>query len=143
MSNDRERRFRIPDVIDFCRRNDSRGLCYGLWPDNILEIYLRFHQDNGSLCLVEDAGLLVGMGVGYQCNESDLDRHWQPFNIKGDSLYVSDIICSTKGAVAACLDELKKRVPDWEGLKLFALRHGRKKQLKHEAFERLCCYQAQ
>lgn len=140
MNNVVQRRFRISDVIDFCRRNDSRGLCFDGWPDNILEVYFRFHQQNGSLCLVEDDGVLVGLGVGFQCNEDDLDRHWQPANTSGDSFYISDIICTTKGAVAACVDELKERTPDWRGLKLFGLRHGRKKQLKPEVLERTLCF---
>jgi hypothetical protein len=144
MNIDCERRFGIPDVIDFCRRNDSRGLCFDGWPDNIMAIYLRFHQQNGSLCLVEDDGVLVGMGVGFQCNEDDLDRHWRPSNPEGDSFYISDIICTTKGAVATCVDELKERTPSWKDLKLFGLRHGHKRQLKPEILERvLCTYQGQ
>ena len=139
MNDGRPRRFRICDVIDFCRRNDTRGLCFSGWPRNILEIYFRFHHNNGSLCLVEDAGVLVGVAVGFQCDEDRLDRHWEPFDRGGDSFYVSDLVCVSKKAMASCVDELEKRVPNWRELKLFAFRHGRKKQLKREVFEKLLC----
>jgi hypothetical protein len=102
-----------------------------------LEIYFRFHHNNGSLFLVERDDLLVGVGVGNRCNEDRLDRHWEPFDWEGDSFYVSDLICSSGGAMATLVDEFEKRVPDWRELKIFAIRHGRKKQLKTELFERL------
>jgi len=144
MNIDDQRRFRIHDVIDFCRRNDSRGLCFHGWTDNILEEYFRFHQHNGNLCLVEDDGVLVGMGVGFQCNESDVDRHWFPGDPRGDSFYISDVICSTKRALATCVDELKERTSSRGELKLIGLRHGRKKQIKPELLKRiLCTYQGQ
>ena len=137
MSDGEPRGFRICDVIDFCRRNDSRGLCFSGWPQNILEIYFRFHHNNGSLFLVERDGVLVGVGVGNRCNEDRLDRHWEPFDGEGDSFYVSDLICVSRGAVATLVDEFEARIPEWKELKLFAIRHGRKKQLKTELFERL------
>ena len=65
MNDEEDARFRVSDVVDFCRRNDTRGLCFGGWPDNILGIYLQFHHQNGSLCLVEQDEVLVGLGVGY------------------------------------------------------------------------------
>lgn len=144
MNDEEDARFRVSDVVDFCRRNDTRGLCFGGWPDDILEIYFGFHQKNGSLCLVEEDGVLVGMGVGYQCNEEHMDRHWLPFNPEGDSFYVSDLICSKGRFMATCVDELKERVPNWKELKLFYFRHGERRRMKPEVLERLLCsYQDQ
>lgn len=131
---------RVSSVIDFCRRNDPKGNCFGGWPDNILEIYFKFHQQNGSLCLVEQDEVLVGVGVGFQCDEAELDRHWVPFNRRGDSIYLSDIICKNRRALATCLDEIQERIPNWRELKLFAYRNGRRKQLKHDMIERAICY---
>jgi len=118
MNNDDTARFRMPDIISFCRRRDTRGLCFGGWPDDILEIYFRFHHENGSLCLIEQDGVLVGVGVGYQINECDLDRHWQPFNPEGDSFYFSDLICEEEWVVASIINELEKRTTDWRRLKI-------------------------
>jgi len=140
MSDDRERRFAISDVVDFCRRGDTRGLCFGGWPDNILAIYLRFHQQNGNLCLVEEDEVLVGLGVGYKCDESDLDRHWNPGSQESDAIYLSDIICTTRRAMGACVDELTKRMPDYKSHKIFMLRHGKRKQLDEGFIDRWMQY---
>ena len=134
---ERHRGFAIRDVIAFSRKYDPRGKCFGGWPDNILEIYIRFHQQNGSLCLVEQDGVLVGMGVGYRINENDLDRHWQPFNPEGDSFYLSDIICSERWATATCINEFAERVPDWRRLRVLALRHGKRREFSQQLIERI------
>ena len=136
MNDDGTPRFRTSDIISFCRGSDTRGLCFGGWPDDILEIYFKFHHQNGSLCLVEKDGLLVGLGVGYRVNESDLDRHWQPFNPEGDSFYFSDLICKEKWIVASIINEVEKRAPDWRKLKLFAVRHGKRRRIPPELVER-------
>ena len=137
---ERHRGFAIRDVISFSRKYDPRGKCFGGWPDNILEIYFKFHQQNGSLCLVEEDEVLVGLGVGFQCDEAELDRHWVPNNRRGDSIYLSDVICKDRRALATCLDEVGKRYPDWRSLKIFAHRNRRRKQLKPELLERALCY---
>jgi hypothetical protein len=69
--------------------------------------------------------------------EDDIDKHWVPRNEEGDSLYVSDLLAETRQGMASCVDELNERVKGWKELKLFALRHGKKKQYRHKVFEKL------
>ena len=54
-----ERDHPIPEIISFIRKSDGRGLCFGRWPSAILETYLRWHHQNGSLVIVEQEGDLV------------------------------------------------------------------------------------
>lgn len=126
-------------VITFIRSADRKGLCFGGWPDSILEIYLGWHHKNGGLVLVEEQGELVAVAVGTKMFEDDIDKHWVPWNEAGDSLYFSDIVATTRQGMAACVDELDQRVRGWKELKLFAIRHGKKKQFRHKVFEKLWC----
>ena len=127
----------VAEVIKFIRSADRRGLCFGGWPDSILGIYLCWHHKNGGLVLVEEQGDLVAVAVGTKMFEDDLDKHWVPWNEEGDSLYVSDLVATTRQGMASCVDELNERVKGWKELKLFALRHGKKKQNRHMVFEKL------
>ena len=129
----------IPEIISFIRETDQRGLCFGGWPDSILAIYLQWHHQNGSLVLGEEEGNVVALAVGTQMSEDDLDKHWVPWDEKGDSVYVSDFVAKTRGGMASCVDELNNRCKGWRDLKLFALRHGKKKRFRHEVFEKLWC----
>ena len=117
--NGRSKGFRESDLLDFIRGNDKRGICFGRWPDNILEPYLRYTSTTGSLYLV------------------DLDRHWIPQDEKGDTLDISDVICSERKAVETLVDEFTSRHPAWRECKLWVTRHGKRKQLKPEMIERL------
>jgi len=102
-----------------------------------LEIYLGWHHKNGGLVLVEEQGDLVAVAVGTKMLEDDIDKHWVPWNEEGDSLYFSDILATSRKGMAACVDELDQRVRGWKELKLFALRHGKKKQFQRKVFEKL------
>ena len=128
---------KMATVIKFIRAADRKGLCFGGWPDSILGIYLGWHHKNGSLFLVEEQGHLVAVAIGTKMLEDDIDKHWVPWNEEGDSLYVSDLVATTRQGMAACVDELDQRVRGWKELKLFALRHGKKKQFRHKVFEKL------
>ena len=128
---------KLDEIIEFIRATDKRGLCFGGWPDSILGIYLCWHHQNGGLVLVEEQGNLVAVAVGTKMLEDDLGKHWVPWNEAGDSFYVSDLLAKTRQGMASCVDELNERVKGWKELKLFALRHGKKKQFRHEVFEKL------
>ena len=127
----------MAEVITFIRSADRRGLCFGGWPDSVLAIYLGWHHQNGGLVLVEEEGHLVAVAVGTKMLEDDLDNHWVPWNNEGDSLYVSDLLAETRQGMAACVDELNVRVGEWKELKLFAIRHGKKKRFRSKVFEKL------
>ena len=127
----------VHEIISFIRETDQRGLCFGRWPDSVLAIYLQWHHQNGSLVIVEEEGDVVALAVGTQMSEADIDKHWVPWNEEGDSLYVSDLLAETRQGMAACVDELNQRVREWKELKLFALRHGKKRQFRHKVFEKL------
>ena len=129
--------YKLDEVIEFIRNADRRGMCFGGWPDSVLEIYLAWHHKNGSLFLVEGEDNLVTVAIGTKMFEDDIDKHWVPWNEHGDSLYVSDLVATSRQGVATCIDELDQRVRGWKELKLFALRHGRKKQFRHKVFEKL------
>ena len=127
----------INSVLRFARANDSRNWCFGGWPDDIMGIYLSWHNSNGSLVLVEDNGELVALAVGTKMLEADIDKHWRCWDESGDCMLLSDVVAKTKQGLAACLDELDVRCPEWRELKLFANRHGKRKQIKPEVFERI------
>tara|TARA_B100001123_G_C14777201_1_gene815106 strand:- start:74 stop:499 length:426 start_codon:yes stop_codon:yes gene_type:complete len=129
--------FQLSEVVRWLRAHDKRNLCFGGWPDDILEIYLRWHHANGSLFMVEDRGSLVALGVGTQMDETDIDRHWVTGRSTGNAFYVSDVVATKKEGVAACVDEMRARCPRWRELKLYALRHGKKRRLSARLFDRL------
>jgi hypothetical protein len=132
-----ERDHPIPEIISFIRKSDGRGLCFGRWPSAILETYLRWHHQNGSLVIVEQEGDLVALAVGTKMSEDDIDKHWVAWNESGDAMYLSDIVATTKEGVAACVDEFSHRCKNWRELKLYACRHGRKVLFKPKMFERI------
>jgi len=126
----------VSEVMRFIRETDRRGMCFGGWPDSILEIYLKWHHQNGSLVLVEGETELVAMVVGTQMPETSIDKHWVSWDSTGDTMYISDILASKKEAVGACFDELANRCKGWRGKKLIALRHGKKRRFQPEFVER-------
>lgn len=128
--------YSLGKIIRFVREADKRGLCFGGWPSDILGIYLSWHSSNGSLVIVEEEGNLVALAVGTQMHEGDLDKHWQAWNREGDSVLLTDIVATTKRGVAACVDELANRCPNWKELKLFAVRHGKRRRFNPEVLER-------
>ena len=133
----RTKSFKEDDLLKFVRGNDSRGICFGRWPDNILKPYLRYTSGIGSLFLVGSDEELVGLGIVRRIKEEDLSRHWIPQDPKGDTLDISDVICSERKAVASLAYLLISRVPDWRECKLWVTRHGKRKKLKPEMIERL------
>ena len=129
--------FREDDLLEFIKGNDNRGICFGRWPDNILRPYLRYASDIGGLFLVGAGEALVGFGVVRRINEEDLCRLWIPQDPSGDTLDISEIICSDRKAVACLAYLFMSRFPDWRECKLWVTRHGKRKQLKPEMIERL------
>lgn len=129
--------FTIPEIINFCRENDSRGRCFKDWPDDIMGIYVKFHFGNGSLALVEKDGELVAVAVAVRMMESDLSRHWVTDNPEGDTIYLSDIISTSREGVQACVEELDTRMPGWDKLKVYAIRNGERKRWNPEILKRV------
>lgn len=126
----------IAKVVQFIREADQRGLCFGGWPDSILEIYLSWHHQNGSLVIVEQKEELVAVAIGTQMSETSIDKHWVPWDSTGDSVYISDLLATKKEAVGACIDELHNRVQGWRDKKLYAKRKGRRHRYKPEYMDR-------
>lgn len=126
----------VDEVVRFARATDRRGWCFGGWPDSILEIYLKWHHQNGSLVLVEDQGQLVALAIGTQMPEAGIHRHWVCWDDEGDAIYLSDLLAKTREAVGACFDELAGRCPGWREKKLIALRRGQKRVFSPEYVER-------
>ena len=128
----------INEVVAFIRQTDRRGWCFGRWPSDMLEIYLKWHHQNGSLVLVEEDEVLVAVAVGTQMSENDIDKHWVRWNESGDIFYFSDLLAKKKKAVAACFDEFIERIgtDKWRGTKIFALRGGRKRKYEPSYVER-------
>ena len=131
------KRYRESDVLDFIRGNDTRGDCFGRWPDNILEPYLRFSAEIGALYLIQEGGELVGLGIAMRLHEGDLDRHWIPQDQAGDSIEFTDVICKEKRAMATLVDEFASRHPDWRECKLWAIRHGQRKRVRPEILDKV------
>ena len=137
MNERRPKRFTIPEVADFCARNDARGLCCGGWPSDLLEIHIGFYHSNRGVFLVDEDGELVGVGIGWRCNEDDLRRHWTTWKDEGDCFYISDLICTKRKAIRTLVDGLSERCPGWRNLKLLAKRNGKVKEYSVDFFERL------
>ena len=131
------KKFKEDDLLGFIRENDTRGICFGRWPDNILRPYLRHISETGSLFIVGAGEDLVGLGVARRINEEDLCRHWIPQDPKGDTLDISDVICSERKAVETLVHLFTSRFPDWRECKVWVMRHGKRKKLKPEMIERL------
>lgn len=140
--SERDKDFGLTQLLRFCRANDERGECFADWPNDILLHWLRWHWEAGNLYCFADGDELVTVAVGWRLCEGDLDDHitkyWGSAGGGFDSFYVSDVISKSKRGVASAIKELAERVPEWRGLKLFARRHGKVKQLNHKFFDRLC-----
>jgi len=137
MNGSETKRFKVAEVADFCVRNDTRGLCFGGWPRDLLEVHINYYNTNGSVFVVEDDGYLVGVGIGWRCNEIDLDRHWSVWKDEGDCFYISDVICSKRNILPTLVDGLSERCPGWRNLKLLAKRNGRMREYGTKFLERL------
>lgn len=120
--------FKISEIIEFIRENDTRGRCFNGWPDDIMGIYLKFHFSHGSLVLVEQDGKLAALGIAVRMMEKDMSRHWVTDNRAGDTIYMSDIIATSIDGVRACVEEMDERMPGWDRLKVYAIRNGKRKR---------------
>jgi len=137
MNERRPKRFPLAEVVNFCVRNDTRGLCFGGWEDSLLEVFLGYYNQDRGVFLAEDDGDMVGIGVGWRCDEDDLHTHWTRWNDGGDCLFISSVICKNREALRAIVEKLSERCPGWRSLKLLAKRNGRMKQYSAEFIERL------
>ena len=113
-------------LLAFCRAHGAP--CFVHWPDNILAEYLCFHARHGSLATVRAFNPqlstlnFIGLAVGWQCHEAELERHWYVTNPAGDAFYFAHCIATEPRAVAALIEEWKRRIPAWPLLKLYARR---------------------
>lgn len=115
----------LADLVAFCR--DEGRPCFVGWPENILSEYLLFHHGNGSLVFTRQDGRIVGLAVGWQCNESEMERHWTPWNYAGDTFLFSQLVCRAPGALQSLVHAFQQRVPYWRHLNLKARRYKRGK----------------
>ena len=137
MNEGRRKRFKVSEVADFCAENDSRGICFGGWPKDILEIYINWHHQNGGLFVVEMDERVVGVGIAWRCCEHDLDRHWTAWNDEGDCFYISDVVCSERRAIGTLVDGLSERFSGWRSLRLLAKRRGKIREFCPRFLDRL------
>jgi len=121
----------LEELIAFCR--DQGAPCFVGWPENILREYLLFHHANGSLAFVRRAGRVIGLAVGWQCNGTELEKHWQTWNWAGDTFLFSQVVCAEPGALKILVREFQTRVPFWRHLTLVARRFKRGKLVTYPA----------
>ena len=63
------------EIARFIRGADQRGLCFGGWPDPVLEVFLQWNDENGNLVLKSDQGNLVAVAIIETVLEVDHDQH--------------------------------------------------------------------
>lgn len=120
----------LGQLVAFCRAHGAP--CFVAWPENILREYLCFHAEHGSLAVVRRAGEVVGMAVGWQCAEREIERHWQVTDPAGDAFYFAHAVVTDGGAWRLLVAELGRRIPNWTALKLWA-RRGPKGLRRYQA----------
>lgn len=112
----------LDELAEFVRVHGAP--CFLGWPRELLDDYFVFHAENGSLAYVRDpiAQNVIGLAIGWQCTSRNLERHWMPWEYRGDIFLFSQVVCAKRGALAALVEEFKRRVPYWRRLKLMARR---------------------
>lgn len=132
-------------LVMYCRTYGAPD-CYQNWQPGVLRKYIVFHSRQKTFSFVQMFGRIIGTGVAWQCNEADLRQalaegkhvfQWQPNNPQGDSIFVADFVCSEPGALESLLQEFKRRMPNWEQLKLITFRHGRLVQYRPQVMKKL------
>lgn len=114
----------LGEVLAFCRQHGPKcGVSN--WPDWCSREYLAFHALNNSLALVRRNGRVVGMAIGWQCREDELEKHWVVTNPLGDCFYFANLVASERNALPELIRIFITRIPAWRGLRLFANRRGK------------------
>jgi len=72
-----ERNHTYVEIARFIRGADRRGLCFGGWPDSVLEVFLQWNDENGNLVLKSDQGNLVAVAIIETVLEADHDQQPQ------------------------------------------------------------------
>ena len=108
-------------LVAYCQMHGAP--CFVGWPPEILQRYLCFHAEHGSLAVVKTPdGAVVGMSVGWQCRVAELERRWHVTDPDGDCFYFAHLIVTHRTAMALITQEWPRRIPSWPSLKLFARR---------------------
>jgi hypothetical protein len=113
-------------ILAFCRKHGCPSLQE--WPESILVEYLLFHFRNGNGVFVAD-GEVSGLAVGWQCSETNLEKHWQASDPSGTCFYFAQLAVTNREALKRIMYEFTIRVPHWSRLRLFARRHGKMTEL--------------
>ncbi len=133
----KESRVDVNDILHFITENDSWGRCFVGWPKETLFAYLQFHSAHDSLYVTTKGGEVTGVAVAWRLNEENIGKHWIPPDRSGDSLFISDIVCSGRDALRTIFSMLGERIPDWESLRIIAERRGEMVNISMRAFNRL------
>lgn len=115
----------------------SRPEVFGRWPIKLLTTWIQDRQQRDMLAVVTDGGDIVGMAVAWRAHKSDLDDPWCRWDDTGTCLYLSQVHATKPHALAALVEMLRRRCPDYAKLCLFATRRGKLKRLPKTYIDRL------
>lgn len=117
----------------FCRTHGAPHY-YAHWSPLVLLEYLHFHGQQATLQVVERAGEIVGLSTAHRVADAVLQEAltagkpvfaWQPDDPAAPNLLLGHYIATAPGALAELVRRTQARFPDWEQLKVFALRTTR------------------
>ena len=63
------------EIARFIRGADRRGVCFGGWPDPVLEVFLQWNDKDGNLFIKSVEGNLVAVAIIETVPEADHDQH--------------------------------------------------------------------
>ena len=109
----------ISEVVNFIRKTDRRGLCFGRWPNLVLEIYLQWHYQNGNLVIELQEGNLVAVAIVTEVLEDDFDQYPVPWDRQGEPDIQQDSLEKEEWSMETEFSEYAG--PRHRGLTVFAL----------------------
>lgn len=125
----------------FCRTHGAPHF-YRAWPGLTLLEYLNFHAQQETLQVVEQAGTVVGLSTAHRVADAVVRQAlaagkpvfaWQPDDPAAANLLLGHYIATAPGVLAELVRRTQARFPNWERLKIFALRRSRggRKQVRY------------
>lgn len=114
----------LDELVTFIRAHGRP--CFERWPDAILREYLDWHAACRSLVIVRRMDKrVVGLGVGWQCDRDELEKHWFCTKPSGACFYFAHCIATEPASLRAMIDEWHRRIPRWHELELYVRRRDR------------------